>query len=99
MKKKKLPLETVLPFSQTWLSNLKAFVEFQIESFKIGYSNDVINFEIFFDLCFWTKTLLECIISRRLFPQSIKAALGFFHTNSIRLFIEQGNNMKTIWEN
>ena len=97
--KKNLPLKIVLLFLKPWLSNLKAFVEFQIESFKIGYSNAVINFERFFDVCFWTKTLLGCIISRRLYAQSIKAALEFFRRNSIRLFIERGNNMKIIWEN
>ena len=91
--KTKLPLEIALLFLKPWFSNLKAFVEFQIEIFKIGHYNSVINFETFFELCFWTKTLLECIISGRLFGQSIKVTLGFFHSNSIRLFIEQRNNM------
>ena len=46
-----------------------------MESLQTGGANAPNNFETFFDLCVWTKNLLEYIIGRLI---KIKVTLGIF---------------------
>ena len=66
----------LLFFFQTF-PDLLASDEFLTESLKTGWANATNNFGTFFNLCVWTKFLLEYISLGKLFDQS-KSYFGYF---------------------